>query len=112
MIICLEMFLLKCGDVRAGLGELFLAARCEFRLLGAALVGGAGQTRPARLATSALSKHPQRQAEAPSEGQNPGGGLEAGKRGQKEKDGETGPKQASRRTIWRNGRRKRVRPRD
>lgn len=41
MIICLEMFLLKCGDVRAGLGELFLAARCEFRLLGAALVGGA-----------------------------------------------------------------------
>lgn len=44
MIICLEMFLLKCGDVRAGLGELFLAARCEFRLLGAALVcGGAGK---------------------------------------------------------------------
>lgn len=42
MIICLEMFLLKCGDERAGLGELFLAARCEFRLLGAALVGGGG----------------------------------------------------------------------
>lgn len=43
MIICLEMFLLKCGDVRAGLGELFRAARCEFRLLGAALVGGGGR---------------------------------------------------------------------